>query len=79
MCTHSESLYGRCMDCGMTWAEQSARIDYPIGSSVKVDVYGIGGRMETVTGEVIGFNRGVTVSTESHGTLSVEYGKVRAA
>ena len=22
-CDHSESLYGRCVSCGMTWAEQA--------------------------------------------------------
>lgn len=27
-CRHQDSLYGRCVDCGMTWAEQAAhRVD----------------------------------------------------
>lgn len=52
--------------------------DFPIGSTVETDVWSIGGRCDRVTGTVVEHWRGrlLTVATATHGSLSVEPGKV---
>jgi peptidoglycan hydrolase-like protein with peptidoglycan-binding domain len=56
--------------------EAKAAEAFPLGSRVTTEVFGIGGRSEMVSGEVVGHDRGfVDVKTENHGTLAVELGK----
>ena len=52
--------------------------DFPIGSTVQVDVWSIGNRCVRVTGTVTDHwrHRLLTVSTDTHGELSVEPAKV---
>lgn len=50
---------------------------HPVGSDVTTTVYGIGGRSESVTGQVVDYRRNsVVVETEWHGRIVVERGKV---
>jgi peptidoglycan hydrolase-like protein with peptidoglycan-binding domain len=56
--------------------EAKAAEAFPLGSRATTEVFGIGGRSEMVSGEVVGHDRGfVEVKTENHGTLAVELGK----
>lgn len=51
--------------------------NFPINSKIATDVHGIGGRVETVSGTVVGYKyKQLVVATDSgHGTLMVEPSK----
>ena len=36
-CRHDASLYGRCVDCGLTWGEQHRRADVRRAIAARVD------------------------------------------
>lgn len=61
-------------------AREAERV-YPIGATVTTIVYSIGGRSETVSGDVVGYRhrgRSLDVKTPCHGTIIVPVDKIIA-
>jgi hypothetical protein len=57
--------------------QSTAEAVFPMGTTVTTTVYAIGGRSETVSGEVVGYRRSsVVVQTDCHGRIVVPLSKV---